>query len=193
MRTAALLFIFTLSVAKAERIGESRLAVGGPPAAPRVLAASDAQVGGWIAGGTAVLAFIAALGAYIRREARAQEPKPERHVSGGPIDVRPVKDCVERHEHASLAERVEKLEGDLRAMELRLGTRLDARFDQLNQERRTSIAGLHHKVEASANDTRRELDTKIDGTHERINALAGQVGVVIGKLDVMLQQGGRAK
>lgn len=193
MSTLLAILLFTFPVAGAAGTSWGWLpAVGGPPAAP-VLATSDTQIGLWIAGGAGALGAVAVILAFIRREARMQEPTPSRNLIGGPVTVQAAKDCVERHEHDDLCQRVERIEQEMIASERRQNARLDEHFRTLNAARSASIAGLHGKMESTGSEVRREIDSKVGETHDRINGLAEKLGELIGEVRAMRTTGGRPR
>lgn len=169
---ALLLSCFTISAAQAGGAfgGTWARAVGGPPASI-LLAATDTQIGVWFACAVALATGAAAVLAFLRREARMQEPKVERHVSGGPVDVRAVVEFVPRHDFNALRDRVDSQADDLHEVERRIEEKIEDNFRALTRERSVSIAGLHGKIDESERRNQQRFEQMI----EKLGELRGEV------------------
>jgi hypothetical protein len=145
-RAAAAAAAMLLFVCSATAQGEPPVPFGG--AAPAFLAEiSGTEAGlGALALVVTLVGYHFTIGRYIREQAGVKDVQDTRLVEQ-PIEYRKAARYATHEELAGVKSDVERLRLELSADVTGLQSKIDERFEQLNHERRVSIANLHTKID----------------------------------------------
>jgi hypothetical protein len=123
--------------------------------------------------------FFLAGGVYILLAIRKQMRPSEKSsvtITDQPVRFQHQEEFAPLNDHRVLAERVERLEGDIHRG-----------FAEADKRRSSSIAGLHQRIENSTGDLRKEIKADNGALNNRITEILRELGELKGRSSAAVQ------